>query len=143
MSTQNLLRVIQFYEALSPEDVPRMGEIYAKHASFKDPFNRVVGVDLIAAIFEGMFQTLREPRFTIITAIERGGDAFLTWDFTFRVKKFRPDHTMTIHGASHLQFDAEGKIVMHRDYWDAAEELYSKLPVVGTFMRALQRKFAH
>lgn len=120
-----------------------MGEIYAKHATFKDPFNRVVGVDLIAAIFEEMFQTLHEPRFKIITAIERGGDAFLTWDFTFRVKKFRPDQNMTIHGASHLQFDAQGKIVMHRDYWDAAEELYAKLPVLGAFMRFLQRKVTH
>jgi limonene-1,2-epoxide hydrolase len=143
MSTQSLLRVIQFFERLSPQDVQRMDEIYATHASFKDPFNRVTGVPAIAAIFGDMFEAMHEPKFKITTAVERGGDAFLTWDFTFRVKKFRPSETMTIHGASHLQFDAQGKIVMHRDYWDAAEELYSKLPVVGALMRFLQRKFGH
>jgi hypothetical protein len=28
---------------------------------------------------------------------------------------------------------------MHRDYWDAAEELYEKLPVLGGLMRFLKR----
>jgi limonene-1,2-epoxide hydrolase len=143
MSTQSLLRVIQFFERLSPDDIARMDVVYAKHATFKDPFNRVVGVDHIAAIFADMFVAMHEPKFKIITAVERGGDAFLTWDFTFRVKKLRPTETMTIHGASHLQFDEHGKIVMHRDYWDAAEELYAKLPIVGALMRTLQRKFSH
>jgi hypothetical protein len=28
----------------------------------------------------------------------------------------------------------------HRDYWDAAEELYEKLPVLGALMRLLKRR---
>jgi steroid delta-isomerase len=31
---------------------------------------------------------------------------------------------------------------MHRDYWDAAEELYEKLPLVGALMRWLKRPHA-
>jgi steroid delta-isomerase len=31
-----------------------------------------------------------------------------------------------------------GKVVWHRDYWDAAEELYAKLPAIGWLMRFLQ-----
>jgi hypothetical protein len=38
--------------------------------------------------------------------------------------------------------DAQGLIVLHRDYWDAAEELYEKLPVVGALMRWLRRRAA-
>jgi steroid delta-isomerase len=44
-----------------------------------------------------------------------------------------------VRGASHLRFDAAGKVVLHRDYWDAAEELYAKLPLIGCVMRGLQR----
>jgi hypothetical protein len=29
---------------------------------------------------------------------------------------------------------------MHRDYWDAAEELYEKLPVLGSVMRWLKAR---
>lgn len=41
---------------------------------------------------------------------------------------------------SHLHWDAEGRTVMHRDYWDAAEELYEKLPLLGGLMRWLKRR---
>ena len=143
MQSTNLARAVRFFEELSPADIARMGELYAPNATFKDPFNEVVGVAKIAPIFGEMFEAMHEPRFKIITAIEQGNDAFLTWDFTFRVKKFKPTETMKIHGASHLRFDASGAISMHRDYWDAAEELYAKLPLIGALVRGLERQFAH
>ena len=47
-----------------------------------------------------------------------------------------------MRGGSHLRFDAQGRIALHRDYWDAAEELYEKLPVLGALMRWLKRQRA-
>ncbi len=46
----------------------------------------------------------------------------------------------TIHGGSHLRLAADGRIAEHRDYWDAAEELYEKLPGVRALMRWLKRR---
>jgi len=43
-------------------------------------------------------------------------------------------------GTSHLVLDADQRICLHRDYWDAAEELYEKLPWVGALMRWLKKK---
>lgn len=143
MPSPALHRAITFFETLAPSDIARMGELYAPNATFKDPFNEVRGVEKIAPIFGDMFAAMHEPRFKIISAIEQNNEAFLSWDFTFRVKKFRPHETMKIHGASHLTFDVAGKIAAHRDYWDAAEELYAKLPLIGSLMRGLQRKFSH
>ena len=34
----------------------------------------------------------------------------------------------------------DGRIALHRDYWDAAEELYEKLPVLGVLMRWLKSR---
>ncbi len=143
MKSEALSRAVNFFEQLNAADIPRMNTIYAGNATFKDPFNDVIGVEKIKPIFGEMFDTMHEPRFNFITIVEQGNDAFLTWDMTFRVKKYKPNETMTIHGASHLRFDADGKIGMHRDYWDAAEELYAKLPLIGTLMRGLKRQFAH
>ena len=50
--------------------------------------------------------------------------------------------TQTVRGASHLVLDPQGLIVLHRDYWDAAEELYMKLPLLGMLMRGLRRMLA-
>ena len=47
------------------------------------------------------------------------------------------------HGASHIQLAADGRVAYHRDYWDAAEELYEKLPVLGILMQWLKRQAAN
>jgi ketosteroid isomerase-like protein len=135
-----VLRVRRFFAALARADVARLGEIYAPDAVFKDPFNEVRGVAAIERIFAHMFDQVDAPRFVIHEAIGAGDQAFLTWDFRFR-RRGRTDE-MTIRGATHLRFDGAGRICLHRDYWDAAEELYEKLPLLGGLMRWLRRRAA-
>ena len=132
-------RVIERFEALSPADLARMGELYSPDARFKDPFNEVAGVAAIRNVFEHMYRTLDEPRFVVKAAVLEGDQCFLTWDFLFRFKRFTPE-LQTVRGASHLALDADGRITMHRDYWDVAEELYEKLPAVGALMRWLKKR---
>ena len=45
-----------------------------------------------------------------------------------------------MRGGSHLKLTEAGLIELHRDYWDAAEELYEKLPAVGSLMRWLKKR---
>lgn len=138
--TASLQRVITFYEALDSAAVARIGTVYGDDATFKDPFNEVRGIAAIARIFEHMFVQVDAPRFVVLDAIEQGGNAFLTWEFRFRMKRFDTATTQVIRGATHLRFAADGRVAMHRDYWDAAEELYEKLPVLGSLMRWLRRQ---
>lgn len=138
-SDPRVQRIIDGFEHLTPADVARLGEWYTPDARFKDPFNEVQGVAAIQRIFAHMFETLDEPRFVIREAIVQGDQCFLSWDFLFRMKRLRRD-ILTVHGGSHLVFAADGRVALHRDYWDAAEELYEKLPLVGGLMRWLKRR---
>lgn len=133
-------RVIAFFEHLSPESLGSLNQLYAPQARFKDPFNEVEGTQAIRAIFVHMFQSLQEPRFVVTGRVQQGEQAFLTWDFHFRFQRFDTSTVQTIRGATHLLFDHQGQIVLHRDYWDAAEELYEKLPGIGALMRWLKRR---
>lgn len=133
-------RAIALFETLTPAAVLRLGDVYAANARFKDPFNDVQGVPAIQAIFTHMFDTLEQPRFVVTGRVVQGTQCFLTWDFLFAFQRFDKGVTQTVRGASHLVLDDAGRITLHRDYWDAAEELYEKLPVVGTLMRWLKRR---
>ena len=132
-------RVIDAFEALQPADVARLGELYTPNARFKDPFNEIQGVPAIQRVFEHMFVALDGPRFVIREAVCEGDQCFLTWDFLFRMRSLRKDE-QTVRGSTHLRFAADGRIEWHRDYWDAAEELYEKLPGLGALMRWLKRR---
>ena len=132
-------RVIEAFETLAPGDLDRLGEFYTEDARFKDPFNEVQGLAGVRAVFEHMFVALDGPRFVVTEAIVQGDQCFLVWDFLFRFKRFSSE-LQTVRGGSHLKFNVDGRIVLHRDYWDAAEELYEKLPAVGALMRWLKRR---
>ena len=137
---QAVQRLVQFFEQLTPQDLPRLRELYAPEARFKDPFNEVQGHDAITAIFAHMFQALDAPHFVVTQSIVQGTQCFLVWEFRFRFRRFDNATWQTVRGGSHLTFDADGRVALHRDYWDAAEELYEKLPLVGGLMRWLKRR---
>lgn len=132
--------LIQWFEHLTPQTLAELERHYAANARFKDPFNDVQGPAAIRAVFEHMFASLHEPRFVVTGRIQQGNQAFLTWDFVFRFRRFDTTTVQTISGATHLVLDDAGRVTLHRDYWDAAEELYEKLPVVGDLMRWLKRR---
>ena len=105
----------------------------------KDPFNQVSSIEGIQHIFKHMFTQVNDPAFRISKTIVGDGEAILFWTFHFRFKGLGCKDNQTLQGVSHLEFDETGLVTLHRDYWDAAEELYSRLPVIGTLMRGLQR----
>lgn len=135
-----LARLIPWFESLTPQSLSRLGEFYAPEARFKDPFNEVRGLPAIRGIFEHMFKSLHEPRFVVTRQLVDGQQAFLVWEFRFRFKRFDTVTEQVIHGGSHLTLAPDGLVSEHRDYWDAAEELYEKLPGLGALMRWLKRQ---
>lgn len=137
---QAVERLVQFFEQLKPQDLNRLPDIYAPDARFKDPFNEVQGQAEIERIFAHMFVALDSPHFIVTERILQDNKCFLVWDFRFRFKRFDTTSWQTVRGGTHLAFDAQGLVTLHRDYWDAAEELYEKLPLVGGLMRWLKRR---
>ena len=131
-------RIVALFEQLAPADMARLPGFYAADVRFKDPFNEVQGVAEVQRIFAHMFTALDAPRFLVRDIVQQGDQCFLTWDFVFAFKRLRS--TQTVRGGSHLVLTPEGLITRHRDYWDAAEELYEKLPLVGPLMRWIKRR---
>ena len=133
-------RIAEAFQTLTPAGVETLGTLYAPDARFKDPFNDVQGLAAIQHIFRHMYASLDNPRFVVTGRIAQGPQCFLTWEFHFAFKSFQRGRVQRILGGSHLVLDGEGRITLHRDYCDAAEELYEKLPVIGGLMRWLKRR---
>jgi ketosteroid isomerase-like protein len=129
--------LLAWYATLTPDTVARVAGFYAPDARFRDPFNDVCGVAAIEAIFRHMFVHTDQPRFIIGEHITQGDQTFVTWLFMFRLR----GTPYQISGGSHLHFNANGLVVIHRDYWDAAEELLQKLPLIGAPIRWVRGRF--
>lgn len=141
-ATPSLASYVTYWESLTVNSVANLVAYYTEDAYFRDPFNEVRGLAAITGILDEMFARLHAPRFHITETVSESGSAFLVWDFTFRMKPFRPEVTRNIHGSTHIRFAADGRVNYHRDYWDAASEFYEQLPLIGSVLRHLRRRFA-
>ena len=137
--TPSITRFVLFFEAMDQAAVARLAEVYAPEVYFKDPFKEVHTLGEVQAIFSHMYVALDRPRFVVTGQVGEGRECFLTWNFEFYFRK-QPAVLQTVRGTSHLRFTEAGLVDYHRDYWDAAEELYEKLPLLGSLMRWLKRR---
>lgn len=132
--TPELTRLVDWYETLSQSSLSTIADYYSDDCYFKDPFNEVRSRDIIHSIYMDMFEKLDSPRFVFEDVLSDGNKAFLTWRFSFGWR----NRQMTIQGGSHLVFSDDGRVEYHRDYWDVAEELYEKIPVMGWILRRIK-----
>jgi len=69
-------------------------------------------------------------------------DVYLVW----RMRATFTPVISTVHsdtiGLTHLRFDADGRIVLHQDFWDSADGFYQHVPGLGGLINAVGNRFA-
>lgn len=128
----------EWFETLTPASLQGIASVYAPNATFRDPFNDLRGVTSVRQVYQHMFETLVEPRFVITSKLIDSASGFMTWRFLFTLR----GKAYVIEGGTHFVLDEQGLIATHRDYWDSAQELYEKIPVLGAVLRGLRRKIS-
>lgn len=131
-------RYAEFFACMSPTDLDRLHEVFAPQARFKDPFNDVLGLEAIRAVFAHMYNTCVEPRFVVLETSGSDELAWLRWRFEFSARGLG---AMRIEGASRVRFDGLGRAVEHIDYWDAGE-LFEAMPLLGNVLRWLRMRLS-
>ena len=132
-------KISQFFETLhEATPVESFKIIYDDEVKFKDPFNEVEGVSAVHRIFAHMYENLDDPRFVIEEYIESQNVAYVKWDFIFTFKGEKKDNSF--EGVSRLEMNSNGKVISHVDFWDAAEHIYEKMPLLGSLLRFVKKK---
>lgn len=130
--------IADWFEQLSPQTLNNIEQIYAPSTRFIDPFNDLTGCRDTRRVFQHMFDTLDSPRFAVKRIASNGSSGFMTWDFHFSLR----GRAQRISGCTEFELNDEGLIVLHRDYWDAAAQVYEQIPLLGAIVRFLRRKLA-
>jgi hypothetical protein len=130
--------IAQWFQTLTPASHENVKDIYATDAVFIDPFNHLTGLASVRAVYQHMFDTLEHPHFVVTTTVSHERQAFMTWDFLFKYR----GQAQKISGCTQFALNDQGLIVLHRDYWDAGQQVYEKVPVLGAVLRMVRRKLS-
>jgi len=129
----------KFYEELTPATKREEYAIFFdQNSEFSDPFKSVKGLDPICNIFFNMYETLHKPRFIVDEIVCSKEVAYIKWQFYYSRNKSAPTESFT--GVTRVTFTASNKVKSHVDYWDAAQNVYEKIPLLGSVLRYIKRK---
>ena len=131
----------RLFDRFTPEAVPAaVSAAYAPDIWFDDTLTTIEGSDLLAAYLTHS-ATLCDA-FEVRVHEARGGDGdyLVRWSMRIKFRKFRRGRWTESIGVSHLRFDAEGRIILHQDYWDGARWLFEHVPVLGWAIRFIKSR---
>ena len=134
-----LNRYSVFFATLTQQELDRCDQLFSQQVHFKDPFNDVTGIASVKQVFRHMFDTCETVRFEIHDCSGHGSVGYINWTFHFMIK--RRWKQRKIQGVSRVAFNAKGEVVEHIDYWDAAENIYQSLPLIGWLLKQLRNRF--
>ncbi|MGB0683317.1 MAG: nuclear transport factor 2 family protein [Magnetovibrionaceae bacterium] len=127
-----------FFERLTPSNLCNLTGLVTPDVRFKDPFNDLTGPEGMVAVFQHMFDTVEEPRFAVRAKGLDRQCGLLLWTMTFRTD----GKPMRIEGMSEVRLTADGLVSAHIDHWDAAEQVFGKVPVLGGLLRWIGKRLS-
>lgn len=134
-------KYIEYYESLTRRSIRLIEKIADPQMRFRDPFNDVSGLTAFEEIMSKMFEDVENPSFKVIDKSwgQDGMTAYIKWHFTCGSSS----DPRLITGMSEVVFAPYNALVVsHKDYWDAAENVYEKIPVLGGIIRLIKSRIA-
>jgi limonene-1,2-epoxide hydrolase len=130
-----------FFERLSRAQLGLMNQVFADNILFEDPFQKVEGIHDVRAVFDHMYQTLREPKFKVIDmAFGANNKVYMKWMFTARREN---NDQIEFEGLSEVIFNDDGKAIYHKDFWDSSSAVYEKIPLLGSVLKMIKQKITN
>ena len=131
---------VSAFTALTPDNVEDLYDLVAEDVVFTDPFNVIHGKTGFRRVFDHMYETCTDPRFTVSDVAHSKTASYLRWQMTGTLKSW-PHTNLLFDGMTEVHVDGDGKISKHIDHWDSASQLLRHLPIIGAIIRPILKMF--
>ena len=132
-----LRRYLDIWTRIDAQSVDRLRDVLAPDAHFADPFHDVTGSDAVIAVLKRAYGRLHSVDITVEAVAVTGAIGLVRWRFAFVTASRR--RSWAIDGMSEIHTDPRsGLVTAHIDHWDAAGQIYEKLPGIGAILRVIR-----
>lgn len=137
-----LARFGAFFQSFSPDRIERLvPDTYSEDVYFNDTLKSVRGREALKHYLRESAEAVEDCRVQVLSSTRTAeGEHLLRWRMSIRFKRFRRGVDTETVGLSHLRFDAQGRVIYHQDYWNAADGLYEHIPLLGALIRMIKRR---
>ncbi len=116
----------------------KTAELYAEDVWFNDTLKTLRGRAAVEAYFLKTLDHVDSFSAVVDDAAVSGRNVYVRWTMDVRFKG--AEEPVRTVGMTLLRFDAEGRAVLHQDFWDPAAGFYEHLPGLGGILRWIKSK---
>ena len=118
-----------FFGDMDPATVrDRAAAVYAPGAYLNDNITVVEGAGGIGEYFAHTLRRVQGLQVTFLDVAYSGPDCFVRWRMSVEARDLNDGKPIVSYGMTHFRFDARGRVLIHKDFWDAGTGLYEYLP---------------
>lgn len=120
----------------------RAGQVYAKDVFFNDTLKTLRSGQAVEDYLLETAKMLDHGAVEYRDAVRSAdGSWYVRWEMVYQGKKLAGGRPIRTIGMSQLRFDAEGRVVLHQDFWDASRGIFEHVPFVGPQVRWIKGRF--
>lgn len=129
----------EFFRDMRPEAVrTRAAATYAPDAYLNDNIAIVEGSAAIGEYFARTVARVQALQVTFLDVAQAGPEYFVRWRMSVQSDRLNDGQPMVSYGVTHFRFDARGRILLHKDFWDAGTGLHEYIPGVRSILRRVR-----
>lgn len=118
----------------------RIEEVYADELFFNDTLKTLHSAEAVARYLAESADALDSGDVEFLDLVSSNGNYYFRWRMDLRFKKLAKGRTTVTNGMTHIRFDADGKVVLHQDFWDSSAGLFEHIPGLGWMIRTVKQR---
>jgi hypothetical protein len=139
LERQAFANVQRYFAGMTPASVrEQTATVYAPQGYLNDTLVGIEGADRIAAYFGHTVERARVLRVDFLERAPVGTDWYVRWRMTVAVDALNGGKEVVTYGVTQFRFDSEGRVLIHKDFWDSGTGLYEQIPGLGAAVRRVR-----
>lgn len=132
-------KFLRMYQNLHADNLQTLKIVYREDVHFIDPAHRISGIDNLTAYFSALYANIDSIHFSFLEPLVLDSKGYVRWEMTFSHRRLAGGRSITVVGVTYLEFDVQGKVYYHQDYFDLGAMLYEHVPFLGRCVRSIKK----
>lgn len=113
--------------------------VYASTAYLNDTLATRRGITDIEKYFISIANAMSNYQLNIQDISRSGSDHYIRWEMVSASPQLSKGQLIHSIGMTQVRFDKKGKVLLHRDFWDSGQNIYSHIRILGGMVKTANK----
>ena len=132
-------KFLRMYQNLHADNLQTLKTVYREDVRFVDPAHEINGIANLTSYFSALYKNIDSIHFSFEEPLVVDSKGYVRWQMTFSHRRLAGGQPIAVDGVTYLEFDEQGRVYYHQDYFDLGAMLYEHIPLLGRIVKSIKK----